>query len=85
MRSQQWISSRLSVEGYESEVLESMFECIAAGRIKNVFVDFHESILKRRGVDARKVDEKMTKYMIKTAAEHGLSGYVLYSMPNTNR
>jgi FkbM family methyltransferase len=76
---------KIDVEGFEPEVLGSMCECIAAGRIKNVFVDFHESILERRGIDTRKIDEKMTEYMIRTAAEHGLSGYVLYSMPDTNR
>jgi FkbM family methyltransferase len=76
---------KIDVEGYEPEVLESMFECITAGRIKNVFVDFHESILERRGIDVRKIDEKMTGYMTKTASRHGLSGYVLYSMPGANR
>ena len=76
---------KIDVEGYEPEVLESMFEWITAGRIKNVFVDFHESILERRGIDARKIDQKMTKYMTRTAPEHGLSGYVLYSMPGANR
>jgi FkbM family methyltransferase len=76
---------KIDVEGFEPEVLQSMFDCIAAGRIKNVFVDFHESILKRRGIDARRIDEKMTEYMTRTAVEHGLSGYVLYSMSGANR
>jgi FkbM family methyltransferase len=76
---------KIDVEGYEPEVLESMFESIAAGRIKNVFVDFHGGILERRGIDARKIDEKMTKYMTRSASDHRLSGYVLYSMPSANR
>jgi FkbM family methyltransferase len=76
---------KIDVEGYEPEVLELMFGSIAAGRIKNVFVDFHESILGWRGIDARKIDEKMTQYMTRTAVERGLSGYVLYSMPGANR
>lgn len=76
---------KIDVEGCEPEVLESMFECIAAWKIKNVFVDFHESILERRGIDARKIDQKMTEYMTRTAAEHELSGYILYSMPGADR
>jgi hypothetical protein len=52
---------------------------------KNVFVDFHESILERRGIAARKIDQKMTECMIRPAAEHELSGYVLYSMPAADR
>jgi FkbM family methyltransferase len=76
---------KIDVEGYEPEVLESMFECIMAGRIKNIFVDFHGSILERRGIDARKIDQKMTEYMTRTAEGKGLSGYVLYSMLGANR
>jgi hypothetical protein len=69
------------VEGYEPEVLELMLEYIAAGKIKNVFVDFHEHILQQRGIDTQKIDAKMTQYMTRAVAEHGLSGYVLYTIP----
>jgi FkbM family methyltransferase len=77
---------KIDVEGYEPEVLESMFEYIAVGRIKNVFVDYHQTILERRGIDAAKIDKKITKYMSSSmAGKQGLSGYVLYSLPGANR
>lgn len=74
---------KIDVEGYESEVILSGLRSIDAHKIRNLAVDYHHSILVRRGKSATETDVR-----IKAAGyeplegDAALGGYVIYRSPD---
>ena len=50
---------KIDVEGYEKEVVESMLPAIEAGRVGMILLEYHDSILKDRGIDWRMIDGQL--------------------------
>lgn len=47
---------KIDVEGFEKEVVGGMTELLAARRIRTILLDYHEPILRSRGIDGAEID-----------------------------
>ena len=68
---------KVDVEGYEPEVVEGLLPLIEADRVGAILVDFHHSILKKRGIHAEDIHRKLIAAGMR-AVQEGAGGYRLY-------
>lgn len=47
---------KVDVEGYEKEVVEGMVPAIGAGPVRALLLDYHASVLKKRGINSRDIE-----------------------------
>ncbi|MBM3600864.1 MAG: FkbM family methyltransferase [Alphaproteobacteria bacterium] len=71
---------KIDVEGYEKEVIDSMQPAIAAGQVRVMLVDYHASILRRRGISANDIHARLLAAgMLHTGwHEQPFEGYGIY-------
>jgi FkbM family methyltransferase len=72
---------KVDTEGFEDRVVESMLDCIRAGRVAKLFLDYHRPILEQRDVDADIVHRALLDagLTVRSGDTVKLSGYVLYA------
>jgi FkbM family methyltransferase len=74
---------KVDVEGYEPEVILSGERSIKSRRIKNLAVDYHYSILQRRGKSANETHASIVAAGYKVIeGDPSQGGYVIYCSPN---
>jgi FkbM family methyltransferase len=73
---------KVDTEGFEDKVIEALLDSIRAGRVATLYVDYHEPILRSRGVDPRNVHQKLLDAGMRLGEgtePQRFSGYVLYA------
>lgn len=70
---------KIDVEGYEPEVVNSAAATLAAKRVKTIAIDYHGSILRARGIDPRKTDDRIRACGYRLEVGRPESGYCVYS------
>lgn len=71
---------KIDVEGYEPEVIRSSFSSLESHRIRNLLVDYHTSILAKRGIDPNKTDRAIRERGYSPLLGDPKSGYVMYAI-----
>lgn len=69
---------KIDVEGYEPEVIYGALPVLHERRIRHLFIDYHEGILLKRGIEAAAIDRLICNAGYTSAQPDTLSGYVLY-------
>lgn len=73
--------AKVDVEGFEDEVIESLIPLIERGQILTLLLDYHEAILKARGVAPANLERKvLDRGMSLVGNASGYSGYRIYTM-----
>jgi len=71
---------KIDVEGFESEVVDSLRPLIEKGRIQALMLDYHSVILQARGIDPVAIERKILEAgMSLDRSPEGFSGYRLYT------
>lgn len=77
---------KIDVEGYEHEVINSMEKLFQSRSVKTIFIDYHGRILRRRGLSAQTIHNRILAAGFRPAAENRSTieddenGYVLYRL-----
>lgn len=73
---------KVDVEGYEKEVIESLAPAIMAKRVGSILLEYHESVLKDRGLNWYTLDGQLLDVGMERILDHrlqftgdGLAGY----------
>ncbi len=69
---------KVDVEGYEPEVVKSLRPLLADNRVGNLLIDYHVSILSKRGIDAHVIHDSILDSGYKAVKGTPAGGYVLY-------
>lgn len=70
---------KVDVEGYEPEVIQSALQSLDSGRIQCLLVDYHASILQKRGLVPSDTDKQILARGYRRKLGHPSEGYVLYA------
>lgn len=70
---------KVDVEGYEPEVVRSALGSLEARRIRHLLVDYHTSILAKRGVDPAQTDRAIRERGYTPLEGDPSAGFVMYA------
>ena len=71
---------KIDVEGFEPEVIVSLRPLLSERRIRALYVDIHEAILKSRGIDPRSVASELERSGYGLSEGSPLRGYGLWEL-----
>lgn len=69
---------KVDVEGFEPEVVRSLLPLFEGGRVGKLLLDYHEAILKMRGIDPALTHDLICANGMEVVSGSVGSGYVLY-------
>jgi len=71
---------KIDVEGFEPEVIASLTPLLSKQRIRLLYVDIHEAILKSRGMDTQSVTGELERQGYRLTEGSATGGYGLWEM-----
>ena len=78
---------KVDVEGFEHQVVQALLPHIAAGRIRQLLLDYHTPILERQGIDPAAIHQSLLDAQMQV--RHGnpadLNSYLLYRSGTVTR
>lgn len=72
--------AKVDVEGFEGQVVGKMMPHIAAGKIRRLFIDYHEGVLRAHGIEPRSIHDSLLAAgcRVLSPQEPDFRSYVLY-------
>jgi FkbM family methyltransferase len=72
---------KVDVEGFEYAVVEGLADCLEAGRIRRLLIDYHTEIMASQGLSAPPIHQRLSgagMSMLEGATDSGATSYALY-------